>query len=338
MKGRAVGLMVLALMGATQAQVLAPAPGGYATNFTSQPSVAQWLSRLHAASRQRYYVGTFVVTTGSYMSSARIWHVTEGGQQLERVEALTGVPRSTYRRDDQVVTFLPANRLVISEKRDSLGIFSDVLSRADASMAQFYQLKAIGRDHVAGLLADVVQLVPRDSWRFGYRIWTEQATGLVVKLQTLDPLQRVLEQAAFSELQLTRPISGAEIGAMMDNTDGYSVKRPELITTTADQQGWQLKAQVPGFKSMSCHTRQDSGSVVGRGALQWVFSDGLASVSLFIEAFDAVRHSKLQGHDQFVMGATHMQTRRVGDWWLTVVGEVPQQTLQMFAQSLERKM
>jgi sigma-E factor negative regulatory protein RseB len=332
-----MGVMVLALIGSAQAQVIASVQDSNAMHATSQSSIDQWLMRLQAASRQRSYSGTFVVTTGNYMSSARIWHVCEGEQQLERVEALTGAPRSTFRRNDHVLTFLPASRMAISEKRAFLGIFPDLLNRADASIAQFYQLKALGHDHVAGFLTDVIQLVPRDRWRFGYRIWTEQASGLVVKLQTLDALQSVLEQAAFSELQLTQPISWARLGAMMDNTDGYSVKESELIATVADKEGWQLKTQLPGFKSMSCHRRREGDLIASRAALQWVFSDGLASVSLFIEAFDAARHGKPQRHDQFAMGATHMQTRRLGDWWLTVVGEVPQQTLQMFAQSLERK-
>lgn len=337
MKRQAVWVVAWALMGLAQAQVTVLPPGVSSATATGPQSVEQWLMRLHEATRQRAYVGTFVVTTGNYMSSARIWHVCEGTQQIERVEALTGVPRSTYRRNDQVVTYLPESRTAIVEKRESLGIFPGLLNRADPSIAQFYQLKSTGHDQVAGFLADVVQLVPRDGWRFGYRIWTEQATGLVVKLQTLDALQLVLEQAAFSDLQLAQPISWAKLSAMMDNTDGYLVKKPELITTSADQEGWQLKAQVPGFKPMSCHRRHEGGSVVRRGPLQCVFSDGLASVSLFIEAFDAASHGKSQHHEQFAMGATHMQTRRLGGWWLTVVGEVPQQTLQRFIQSLERK-
>jgi sigma-E factor negative regulatory protein RseB len=68
-----------------------------------------------------------------------------------------------------------------------------------------------------------------------------------------------------------------------------------------------------------------------------VFTDGLAFVSLFVEAFDPASHGKSQRDGQLAMGATHMQTQRLGDWWLTAVGEVPQQTLQRFAQSLERK-
>lgn len=337
MKRQAVWTMALILWGSVQAQVVTP-QGVDSWKATSSPqSVEQWLIRLHDAARQRAYVGTFVVTAGNYMSSARVWHVCEGTQQIERVEALTGVSRATYRRNDQVVTYLPESRVAIAEKRESLGIFPNLLNRADSTIAQFYRLTSGGNDRVAGLLADVVQLVPRDNWRFGYRVWTEQSTGLVVKLQTLDATQAVLEQAAFSDLQLAQPLSWGKLSALMDNTEGYVVKRAELISTTADQEGWQLKAGVPGFKSVSCHRRHESGVVVGRGPLQCVFSDGLASVSIFIEAFDVAHHGRPQPHDEFAMGATHMLTRRLGAWWLTVVGEVPPQTLQMFAQGLERK-
>ena len=51
-----------------------------------------------------------------------------------------------------------------------------------------------------------MQLKPTDRLRFGYRIWSEKRTGLVIKTQTLDPSGRVLEQTAFSELQLDAPV------------------------------------------------------------------------------------------------------------------------------------
>ena len=50
-----------------------------------------------------------------------------------------------------------------------------------------------------------------------------------------------------------------------------------------------------------------------------------------------MRHSHMVRHDQFAMGATHMLTHRLGAWWITAVGEVPLQTLALFAQGLERK-
>jgi len=303
-----------------------------------EASIRQWLMRLHDAARSRSYVGTFVVTAGDSMSSSRIWHVCDGQQQIERVDALTGTARSTFRRNEQVMTFLPERRVVISEFRDALGMFPNLLNGADSSIAQHYRLKVLGRQRVAGLDSDVVQLVPADALRFGYRVWTERETGVVVKLQTLDAAQGVLEQAAFSELKLGEPVSMAKLAALMDDTKGYQVKKQTLVKTTAAQEGWQFKGQVAGFKPMACHKRVSSDPSARQGStLQWVFSDGLASVSLFIENFDAKRHKNMVRHDQFAMGATHMLTRRLGDWWITAVGEVPLQTLALFAQGLERK-
>lgn len=84
---------------------------------------------------------------------------------------------------------------------------------------------------------------------------------------------------------------------------------------------------------MSCHTREADGATVGGAPMQWVFSDGLASVSLFVEPYDAARHTQ---EKSAVMGATHSVTRRVGGHWLTAMGEVPPVTLRRFALALER--
>ncbi len=296
--------------------------------------ISDWLLRLHEASRRRAYVGTLVVSSGGNMSSSRVWHVCDGTQQMERVDALTGAPRSTFRHNDEVITFSPQTRVAVAEKREALGLFPHLLKSVDASIEQFYSASAQGSDRVAGFEADVVRLVPRDKLRFGYRIWSEKRTGLVLKLQTLDEQARVLEQVAFSELQLDAPVSMDKLSRMMGNTEGYKVVSPALVKTTPDAEGWRLAREVPGFHSMSCLRRP---SASGPDALQWVFSDGLASVSLFIEPFEPRRHAQegLQG-----MGATHALTQRLvargGPWWLTLVGEVPVQTLQAFAQALER--
>lgn len=319
-------LLVLPPAGA-EAPAAPPAAAG-------ERSISDWLLRMHDASRQRAYVGTLVVSSGRDMSSARVWHVCDGTQQMERVDALTGAPRSTFRRNDEVVTFLPQTRVAVAEKRESLGLFPHLLKSVDASIEQYYSLSAQGSERVAGLEADIVQLMPHDGLRFGYRIWSEKRTGLVLKLQTLDGQGKVLEQVAFSELQLDAPVSMDQLSRMMANTEGYKVVSPELVKTTAAAEGWRLAKEVPGFHSMSCLRRP---STSGPDALQWVLSDGLASVSLFIEPFDPRRHVQegLQG-----MGATHALTRRLvargGPWWLTLVGEVPVQTLQAFAQALER--
>ncbi|HSV78051.1 MAG TPA: MucB/RseB C-terminal domain-containing protein [Ramlibacter sp.] len=300
----------------------------------AERGVSEWLMRMHEASRLRTYAGTFVVSSNAgAMSSARIWHACDGDLQIERVETLSGAPRSTFRRNDEVVTFLPESRVVRSEKRESLGLFPELLKSSESAIPEFYAAKALGSDRVAGFDADVVQLAPRDNLRFGYRIWSEKKTGLVIKLQTLDTEGQVLEQAAFSELQLDVPLKMDKLAQMMAAPEGWRVEKSDAVKTTAAAEGWALKAAVPGFRPMSCYKRT-AATQVPAGTMQWIFSDGLASVSLFVEAFDRQRHVQ---EGLFAAGATQTLTRRMQDWWLTVVGEVPPQTLRAFAQSLERR-
>jgi len=305
--------------------------------LAAEPDVANWLMRLHDAPRQRAYVGTFVVSAGNTMSTSRIWHVCNGSQQIERVDALTGVRRSTFRRDDSVVTFWPDSRTVVRETRESLGLFPNLLQRPDANIGRFYRLKRIGHERVAGIESEVVQLEPIDALRFGYRVWTERQSGLVVKLQTLGANAQVLEQAAFSELQFNTPLAFHQLKVLMENTQGYQVHSPSARKTTVAQEGWALGAGVPGFMPVRCYRGVDAADAGVDSSLQCIFSDGLASVSVFVEPFDASRHVRVDAHDNLSMGATYLRVRRLQDWWLTAVGEAPGSTLTALLQALERK-
>lgn len=300
--------------------------------------IQDWLMRVHEASRHRSYSGTFVVSAAGSMASARIWHVADGQQQVERVESLSGKPRATFRRNDQVVTFFPESKVAVVETRESLGQFPGFIQSTQSSIGETYQLKRLGGDRIAGFDADVVQLVPNDKLRFGYRVWSEKRTGLVVQLQTLDLDGRVLEQSAFSELQLDSPVSMGKLHQMMGDTRGFRVERPDLQKVTPESQGWAVQRPVKGFQTMGCYRRLNAGSPAGvrvGGPMQWVFSDGLATVSVFVEDFDPRRHVR-EGHTN-LGGATFTLTRHLGDWWATVVGEVPLGTLMAFTTALERK-
>ena len=299
--------------------------------------VVEWLERMHAAARQRNYVGTFVVSApAGNLSSARIWHVCEGDLQMERIEALSGPPRSTFRRNDQVVTFLPDSKVVKREKRENLELFPNLSGTPDSSIAESYGVRMIGKDRVAGFDADVVQIEPRDALRFGYKVWSERRSGLVIKLQTVDRDNKVIEQSAFSELQLDAPVKVHTLTQMMGSTAGYRVEKSELERTTAQREGWALSKPVAGFRPVSSFRRPMGGDAQGH-TMQWTFSDGLATVSLFIEPYDVQRKPE---EVLLALGATYTLTRRIagkdGDWWLTAVGEVPPQTLDAFAQNLVR--
>lgn len=339
-RGVIAALSLLGVAGVA-AQATAPPTAGAQSGVqgagrTVERSISEWLMRMHEASRLRSYVGTLVVSSNTGgMSTARIWHACDAGKQVERMESLTGAPRSTFRRNGEVTTFLPESRLVRTERSEPLGLFPGLLKSDESSIPEFYAARRIGADRVAGFEAEVVELAPKDRLRFGYRIWSEKKTGLVMKLQTTDAEGNVLEQAAFSELQLDVPLRADKLSRMMAAPEGWRVEKADAVKTSAEAEGWQLRSAVAGFKPISCVKRPLAGaSAPDGGTLQWIFSDGLAAVSLFLEPYDRQRHLQ---EGLFATGATQTLTRRVQDWWLTAVGEVPPQTLKAFALSLERR-
>ena len=331
-----VALVVASLFAATF--VASQVPAQRKAVATAERSMGEWLTRMHEASMNSAYVGTFVVSsTLGGLSSSRIWHVCDPALQVERVESLTGEPRTTFRHNEQVVTFLPDKRVIRSETHDSMGLFPSLSNDPDPALAKFYVARRTGSERVAGFLADIVEFTPKDQLRFGYRIWSEQKTGLVIQLQTLDTEGGVLEQAAFSELKFEEPLSAQKLASMMTSTAGFAVEKQTLVKTTPEIEGWSLKTPVAGFHTTDCFRRLPPLSASGapsENMVQWIFTDGLASVSLFVEKYDSSRHSQ---EGLMAMGATQTLTRRMGDWWLTAVGEVPPQTLLAFAQSIERK-
>ena len=226
--------------------------------------------------------------------------------------------------------------MVKGARRNSRAL-SPTLPRPDSEAVRpHYRARLVARDRVAGQEADVLWLAPRDGLRFGYRLWMARPSGLVVKLQTLGLRGQVLEQAAFSQIDFEAPPTVPQLAAQMDDLHGFRLLAVPLVKTTAREAGWQLRRPVAGFQPGDCYRRaaavQDK---VPMPPLQCIFSDGLATVSLFFEPYDAARHG---GEPRRMdMGATQTLALRAagGATWLTAVGEVPQETLRMLADQIE---
>lgn len=324
------------MAGAAWAGVAAGAP---AAGTPQEPlDVAGWIARMHQASLERNYSGTFVVLSANgAMASSRISHVCDGQRQVERVEALSGTPRIVFRRDGEVRTFLPQAHLVRSEMRDvPPGAFPRVPDADGVQPARHYAVEVRGQERVAGLDADVLAFIPRDEWRFGYRVWADRASGLLVKLQTIDGGGRVLEQAAFSELTMIAPTGMRPLEDMMDDVAGYRMVVVPTRRTTMDAEGWAMDEAVAGFVSQGCHKKEGAAHAVSPRVLQCIYSDGMATVSVFMEPYSPQNHPV--GVRHAAIGATQVVGQRLAnDTWVTAVGEAPARTLRRFIEALRRK-
>ena len=161
--------------------------GGQAlgTLDATQRTAQQWLVRMQEASRSRNYTGTVVELHASgAMAVSRVWHAVRDGQQFERIDALDGAASTVYRHDGVVRTFMHQSRTVRTERRDLL---HTLRGPPGDLFVPPYTAHLLGQERVAGMDADVVWFEPRDALRFGYRFWSERASGLVLRVQTLEP-------------------------------------------------------------------------------------------------------------------------------------------------------
>lgn len=311
----------------------------------TEPSVAArdmrtWLLRIHNAASQRNFQGTFVVSGGGSVASARIAHFCDGRNQYERIESLDGPARQVYRHNDLVHTLWPASRVARLEQRDLLTAFPRLLQAGDDGMHEVYDVQALPPERVAGREADVLLVRPRDAHRYGYRLWADKASGLLLRSDVLGDRSEVLETAAFSDVAIGIRPQFESVTQPMRRLDGYRVVRPVLKPTRLEAEGWSMRVATPGFRQVSCVRRpmDDPGGAAETGAarevLQVIFSDGLTHVSVFIEPFNPDLHTKPL---LTAVGATQTLMTRQADAWVTVVGDVPASTLRAFASGLERR-
>ena len=330
--------VVLAASGQVQAQGASPAPAPQGANATD---LRGWLARIHDAATRSNYVGTLVNTTGSSVISSRVAHYTDGRNELERIDALDGETRGMLRINDEVRTLWPRYRVVVVEPLDPRASFPSLVSGSEKRIPDFYELRIETGERIAGHDADRLLLKARDADRFDHVIWADRATGLLLRVD-VQVAGRTLESSGFSDVQIgVRPDARA-IYAELHQADGYHVVKPVMESTKLDAEGWTMQPSAipPGFQSLGCVRRvlPLSDGNGGNGGevrvIQTILSDGLTHVSLFIEAYQPQRH---RSEGLTVIGATHTLTRRVGDYWITAVGDVPPDALDQFVRALEHK-
>jgi sigma-E factor negative regulatory protein RseB len=298
---------------------------------------AEWLDRIHRAAQQENYEGTFVYQRGTFVQSSRLAHyTTRNDGEFEQLESLDGKPRKLLRHNDELYTFVPERRLCVIEKRQNKDSFPALLGVNGDRVLSVYDPKFLGTDRVAGINATVMELDPKDSYRFAYKLWADTKTGLLLRAQTLDASGQVLEQIAFTQLSIGGPAEKAPIVAGIRNTAGWTLVRPPVEPVNMEAQGWQITSTVPGFRKIRELRRPMAARDVGDPLIpvdQAVFSDGLSAISIFIEP--AEKNSRQEGSGS--SGATHVLVKRYRDFWITLLGEVPQTTLQQFASAIEYK-
>jgi len=296
-----------------------------------------WMARVQRAATTLNYQGTLVSNAAGVVSSSRVVHFCEGKQRYERIDVLDGETRQVLRHNDITQTVWPRVRVAVIEQRLEMPDFPG-LPPADARSAEAYELRLLGTERVAGHEAQVLMLKPRDAHRFAQRLWADQSSGLLLRADVLGARGDVLESASFSDVVIGAKGNPDIVLQAMRNIDGFRIVRPAAIRTSLEAEGWNVAHPVPGFQLVACMRRElgaleEPPSSASGEVLMAVFSDGLTHVSVFVEPYDAQRHKPVATS----LGATHTVMSRLGDWWITAMGDVPMATVQLFSSALERR-
>ena len=107
-------------------------------------------------------------------------------------------------------------------------------------------------DHEANVLA----VKPRDEHRYGYRLWADRASGLLLRVDVIGERGEVLETAAFSDVSIGVRAQPESVVQAMKKLDGYRIVRPALTPTRLEDEGWAMRPVTPGFRLVSCIRRQ----------------------------------------------------------------------------------
>jgi sigma-E factor negative regulatory protein RseB len=292
----------------------------------------EWLERMSRALANQNYDGRFVHMNGPRTEVMRIVHRVEKGKVGERLVSLDGSGREIIRNETEVVCYLPDKRTVLIEKRtDNRSLLSAVPSYSK-DLGEHYSLEKVGKvERTMGRKTQVIVVRPRDQYRYGYKLVLDQETAMPLRSQMFDRDGRLVEQIVFSELNLRDRIPAEELEPSV-SAENFRVLRqdqesPRLASTTSV--GWDVLRPPAGFRMAAWRLQAIAGS--NTPVLHLVYSDGLASVSVFIEPLNAAVE-RMRGLTR--VGAATVFSRELEGRQVTVLGEVPAATVQAIAAGL----
>jgi sigma-E factor negative regulatory protein RseB len=278
----------------------------------------RWLDRMSHSLRETSYKGVFTYQHGNSMQAMRITHSVKGNVEREEVTGLTGSGARVVRTEHPLDCVHPGHKLVRIGRN-----FSD--AGGGCGLAAYYGLKMGGVKRVAGRKAIIVNVRPRDMYRYGYQMALDTETGLLLKTQTLAQDGKVLERFQFADLEIGDvELEGTQVDVI--HHAAHSHGENLSLLDDADTESWKVNWVPEGF------TLTDGTGDSGRDK---TFTDGLATFSVFLEPAPGLTEI---GSGRARQGGTTAYTTGMiisgRPALVTVLGEVPINTARMVADSV----
>ncbi len=296
----------------------------------------RWLERMNQALTSRNYDGTFAHWHGGRVEMLRIIHRVQDGAVSERLVSLDGSGREFIRTGSDLVCYLPDKKTVLVEQRPAGQSLLSGFPVLNPQTASFYDIREAGQTRVNRRDTHLIAVLPKDRFRYGYRLWIDETTAMPLKTQLCDARGHVIEQIVFADLRMAAHIPDADFRPDV-STDGFQWLRnkspPVNQSTVSPTTVWNETTLPPGFRMTARSAQMMPGSSDPVSHL--VFTDGLASVSVFVEthANNDPPNQQSVSEESVRLGSSSVFSTTMGGRKVTAVGEVPPETVRSIAGS-----
>jgi sigma-E factor negative regulatory protein RseB len=290
----------------------------------------EWLERMNRALTTRNYIGVFTHNQGGRVETLRIIHRVRGGDVSERLLSLDGPGREFIREGSELTCYFPDRREVIVERRAPDGLLLGNLPALDEGDSHVYEIRGGERERLLGRTTRVVALSPRDAYRYGYKLWIDEQTSMPLKTQLCDQAGQVIEQIVFSNIDLPERIPDSMFKPQMDASNYRWLRAERQVASASDPAMWDAMRLPPGFRIATRSAQAMPGS--SESVAHLVFTDGIASVSVFVEPRKA-DSGNAQGPAR--VGSSSAYSTVVDGHQVTAVGEVPMNTVELIAKQVK---
>lgn len=287
---------------------------------------AAWLDQVAAAAHHLNYEGIVVYQHDDKMQITRIAHRHDAAGETARMDTLSGPDRSWLSENGHVFCFVPQKHEVSPERHLRDPFFPGVLPDQAGNLANLYTIQSIGHARIADHDASGIALLPRDPYRYGYLLWADTTSHLLLRLTRLNAQQHPEEQFAFTRLHVGTAPSREKLHA--DFSSRHLV--PAARNETPIHSTWQVQNLPAGYHLVSASQLVMPNS--HQPAIHLVYSDGLSTASLFVEPVSNPDQQRQNG--LFGQNMMNLYTRPLGNLQITALGEVPPATLMMMADSI----
>lgn len=302
----------------------------FAAGAAPAQDASSWLTRMSVAMQSLNYRGEFVHARAGQNQTLAIVHGVIDGKVHERLWSLDGPAREIVRDDKLVTCIFSDKKTVVVEPRATTAMSGPSFPALTPELQRYYDF--IAHDEVrriAGRPTRILEVRPRDPYRFGYRLWLDTETALPLRSDLLAGDGESIEQLYFIHVSFPETIPASDLKPEL-SAEGYSQYRRGATDEQAEQQSpvpdWVIGDLPRGFKLEGVQRRP--GMTAGSEVEHLVLSDGLASVSVFIEELPEGESPMVGYADTGKAYGTVF-----GRHQITVMGDVPNRTLRRIGRS-----